>query len=59
MYEFISKREPLKNSLNRQMKIFKRSLQNLTYSSVQRLHELWKVYIEDLLGKEKQMESKF
>lgn len=35
------------------MKIFKRSLLSLTYKSVLDLHNLWKVYIEDLLSKEK------
>ncbi|CAD8118765.1 unnamed protein product [Paramecium sonneborni] len=51
--------QPLKNGLNRQLKIFKRSLGSLTYEAVKKLNNLWKLYIEDLLSKETQVDSKF
>ncbi|CAD8092277.1 unnamed protein product [Paramecium primaurelia] len=51
--------QPLKNGLNRQLKIFKRSLGNLRYTAVTKLNSLWKLYIEDLLCREQSADSKF
>ncbi|CAK92903.1 unnamed protein product (macronuclear) [Paramecium tetraurelia] len=51
--------QPLKSGLNRQLKIFKRDLGNLSYAAVSKLNNLWRLYIEDLLSKEQQADSKF
>ncbi|KAM3135158.1 hypothetical protein pb186bvf_012804 [Paramecium bursaria] len=44
---------PIKNNFQRQLKVFKKKIKDVTYASVFPMHQLWKLYLTDLISQEK------